>query len=255
MHLILTGATGLVGSAVLDAMIKLPDVSRISVLSRRPVKMAEAANDPRVNVIIHKDFTTYDSSLLEKLSGADGCVWALGISQAQVGKDEYVEITKTYALAAAEAFRTLPASETKPFNFVYVSGEGSTFKPSMFTPLFGRIKGETELALAEMRKQHPAFHASTVRAGFIDKAAQPDIQPFVPVLGYSRVAMEAVLGPVVRNVWKGAWSPTEHLGKFLAEMAMGQYDAASNVAKGYRKLDGGFTVVDNVGFRRLVGLD
>lgn len=87
MHLILTGATGLVGSAVLDSMIKMKDVTKISVLSRRPIKMAEDVKDPRVNVIIHKDFEKYDADLLSQVSGANGCVWALGISQTQVGKE------------------------------------------------------------------------------------------------------------------------------------------------------------------------
>ena len=86
MHLILTGATGLVGSAVLDAMIKTPGISKISVISRRPVKMAEAANDPRVSVILHNDFTNYDA-IMNKLDGAKGCVWALGISQTQVNSE------------------------------------------------------------------------------------------------------------------------------------------------------------------------
>lgn len=87
MHLILTGATGLVGTAVLDAMLKTKGVSKISILSRRPVKMAEDAKDPRVNVIIHKDFEKYDPGLLAQLKDASGCVWALGISQTQVGKE------------------------------------------------------------------------------------------------------------------------------------------------------------------------
>lgn len=89
MHIILTGATGLVGSGALDAMIKMKDVSKISILSRRPVAMAENAKDPRINVILHQDFEKYDSELLSKLKGASGCVWALGISQTQVGS-EYV---------------------------------------------------------------------------------------------------------------------------------------------------------------------
>lgn len=87
MHLILTGATGLVGSAVLDAMIKTKDITKISIISRRPIKMAEDARDPRINVIIHKDFATYDDELLDKVADATGCVWALGISQSQVGKE------------------------------------------------------------------------------------------------------------------------------------------------------------------------
>ncbi len=86
MHLILTGATGLVGSAVLDAMINMKEVSRISILSRRPVKMAEDVNDPRINVILHNDFTEYNADVLAQLSGASGCVWALGTGQNTVTK-------------------------------------------------------------------------------------------------------------------------------------------------------------------------
>jgi hypothetical protein len=97
MHLIITGATGLVGSAVLDAMIKMKDVSKISILSRRPIQMIEGTQDPRINVIIHKDFAKYDSDVLSKLKGANGCVWALGISQTQVGK-EFVSNTISTAL-------------------------------------------------------------------------------------------------------------------------------------------------------------
>jgi NAD dependent epimerase/dehydratase family enzyme len=83
MHLILTGATGLVGTAVLDAMIRTKDITKISVLSRRPVKFT----DDRINVILHKDFASYDGDLLAKLQGAQACVWALGISQSEVSKE------------------------------------------------------------------------------------------------------------------------------------------------------------------------
>lgn len=87
MHLILTGATGLVGTSVLDAMLKMKDITKISLITRRPVKMAEDAKDPRVNVILHSDFERYDQDLLSKVDGAAGCVWALGISQTKAGKE------------------------------------------------------------------------------------------------------------------------------------------------------------------------
>lgn len=86
MHLILTGATGHVGCTVLDAMIKAKDVSKITILSRRPVQAAEDANNPRINVIVHEDFMKYDDALLEQLREADGVVWALGASLAAVGQ-------------------------------------------------------------------------------------------------------------------------------------------------------------------------
>lgn len=96
MHLILTGATGLVGAAVLDNMLAQESISRISILSRRPVQMAEGHEKARV--IIQKDFRIYDEALLEQLKDAQGCVWALGVSQNAVDKEcglqPYIEVSK-----------------------------------------------------------------------------------------------------------------------------------------------------------------
>jgi uncharacterized protein YbjT (DUF2867 family) len=85
MHLVLTGATGLVGSGVLQYMISTPSVSRVSVLSRRPVPQAEGHE--KVKVIIHKDFSSYPSEILSQLKDVDGVVWAQGISVTQVTKE------------------------------------------------------------------------------------------------------------------------------------------------------------------------
>lgn len=85
MHLILTGATGLVGSGVLNQMLKSAAVTKVSVISRRPVPMADG--HAKANVIIHKDFSTYDPTVLEQLRGAQGCVFALGISVSEVSKE------------------------------------------------------------------------------------------------------------------------------------------------------------------------
>lgn len=85
MHLILTGATGLVGAAVLDNMLAQQSISRISILSRRPVAMAEGHD--KAKVIIHNDFGVYSEALLDELRDAKGCVWALGVSQNDVDKE------------------------------------------------------------------------------------------------------------------------------------------------------------------------
>jgi uncharacterized protein YbjT (DUF2867 family) len=85
MHLILTGATGLVGAGVLHNMLNVPAVTKVSILSRRPVPMAEG--HPKANVIIHKDYTNYPLELLSQLEGAQGCVWAQGVSVNDVSKE------------------------------------------------------------------------------------------------------------------------------------------------------------------------
>lgn len=84
VHLILTGATGLVGSGVLHCMLQLEAITKISILSRRPVPQAEG--QAKAQTIIHKDFGTYPPELLAQLQGAEGCVWAQGTSVNNVSK-------------------------------------------------------------------------------------------------------------------------------------------------------------------------
>ncbi|TLS27435.1 hypothetical protein PpBr36_04109 [Pyricularia pennisetigena] len=259
MHTVLTGATGLVGSAVLDAMLSNPAITKITILSRRPVAQATARADPRVSVVLHDDFTSYDddAALRSRLQDARGCVWALGVSQTQVGsRDEYERITKTFALAAARSLGDAARRAGEPFDFVYVSGMGATTTPGRFAQLFARVKGETELGLAALQDENPLLRASSVRAGFVDPAAHGAIAQYLPARPVLTTAMEKVLGPVVRGFWKSAWSPTEHLGRFLTDMAIGKWSEKELVAAGADKIGkGGFLVVENPTFRKLQGLD
>ncbi|KAF2669648.1 putative nucleoside-diphosphate-sugar epimerase [Microthyrium microscopicum] len=249
MHLILTGATGLCGSGVLDAMLRRTDISRITILSRRPVAMATDRKDPRVNVVLHSNFEEYDKELLQQLKGAAGCVWALGISQTQVSKEDYVKITKTFTMAAAEAFQAIETENGKPFNFVYVSGLGATLTPGRFTPIFGRVKGETELALAELRKKNPSFHAMSMRPGGIDSTGHDAINPYVPKLRLFEGTVITLLGPALRVALKSSWSPTPLLGQFLVQMAMGERDDIKGA--GVEKV-GELPIIENSAFRRVL---
>ncbi|KAI1312015.1 hypothetical protein F5Y03DRAFT_341097 [Xylaria venustula] len=254
MHLILTGATGLVGSGVLEAMIKAPGVTKISILSRRPVKMADDAKDPRINVIIQRDFNQYDLETLQQLSGAQGCVWALGISQTQVSKEEYVEITKDYALAASRAFQKLNSPEQgKPFNFVYVSGYGATINPGRFTQAYARVKGETELALADIRRANPSFHASSFRPCAVDGTAHESTKPYrTQPPAYLKAITPLIMGPM-RTLMPSLHSPTEPMGKFLVGMAMGNYEDKMAAAPDIEMV-GAFPILENPAFLRLYGL-
>ncbi|KAI0149242.1 putative nucleoside-diphosphate-sugar epimerase [Pestalotiopsis sp. NC0098] len=252
MHVILTGATGLVGSGALDAMIKMNDITKISILSRRPVKMAEDIKDPRINVIIHKDFESYDDELLSKLKGARGCVWALGISQTQVGPEEYVKITKDFTLEAAKAFGKLGTAE-EPFHFVYVSGGGATTEPGRFTPIFGRVKGQTEVALAELMKATPGLRALSTRPAYVDGSAHAAIKKYLPTKPWSIRLLEPVVGPPIRWGVKSFHSPTEPLGRVLTELALGKHQDQFVAAKDLQMI-GQFPIMENSVLRRLVGI-
>ena len=249
MHLILTGATGLVGSGVLAHILSLPagQVTRLSILSRKPVAMAEAANKPNVKFIQHDDFSSYPAELLQELKGADGVVWALGISQTEVNKEDYIKITKTYTLEAAKAFSGL----SENFKFVYVSGEGATLTPGLFTPLFGRVKGETEAALLEMGKSIPSLKVLSVRPGGVYPYAQPEVLKAIAAKRTSIrfKVVDRVILPILRACYANMVSPTKDLGRVLTDLAMGNGEPLEG-----KGVEGQGRIVTNVGMRRLAGI-
>ncbi|KIW72628.1 hypothetical protein PV04_00810 [Phialophora macrospora] len=264
VHLILTGATGLVGSSVLSHVLSLPPTSKpvidkLSILSRSTSIPWLSATPPpgtpttnthtKIEVIEHRDFSTYPPELLERLKGADACIWALGVSQNDVSKDEYVSITRDYAVEAAKAFATLrdaagvsnsnASADASKFKFIFVSGEGATLHPGPWTPLYGRVKGETERTLLELSKTakySPLLSVYSARPSAVDGANQPWI--WDQVLNTKRTALtrcylKTLMGPI-RWGWAGEaiHSPTEKLGKVLVEMAVSEQTGPFEVGVG-----------------------
>lgn len=73
MRVILAGSTGFIGREVLNQCLKNPSITSILALSRR--ELPSPVNDPRLKVVILKDFASYPDSVLEELAGADACIW------------------------------------------------------------------------------------------------------------------------------------------------------------------------------------
>src|SRR5271163_3928766 len=140
MKILLFGATGSAGSAVLDACLNASIVDEVRVISRRPLMHTH----PKLRTYVHKDFLDY-STVQEAFRSIDACLFCLGISSTQVSKEDYRKITYSYTLAAAEMFKLLcPGAALH-----YISGRG-TSPGSRF--LWSRVKAQTEndlIALVE----------------------------------------------------------------------------------------------------------
>jgi hypothetical protein len=262
VHLILTGATGLVGSSVLSHILSLPPTSKpaidkLSILTRSttipwlsatpPPGTPTANTHTKIEVIEHRDFGAYPPELLARLKGADACIWALGVSQNDVSKDEYVTITRDYAVEAAKAFSTLrsapessnASADASKFKFIYVSGEGATLHPRPWTPIFGRVKGETERTLLELSKTakySPLLSVYSVRPAGVDGANQPWIWDQVlntKRTAFQRLYLKGLMYPIRWGLaGEGFHSPTDKLGRVLVEMAVGEQRGAFEVGVG-----------------------
>ena len=281
VHLILTGATGLVGTAVLHHVLSLPasspiaqSITRLSIISRRPeIPLLQHPQRPtqntvtKVEVIAHKDFLDYEKDgLLEKLKDADdnekiAVIWALGVSQMLTSSEQqYDEITRLYPLKAVEVLASIPA--TKQLNFVYVSGEGANPKPGMFTQLFGRVKGRTETELIQLMDRFPNLRVWNARPGGVDAGAEKS-QAVVNELthqndggtgGQTRLGLgmrigEVVLLPAFRHgIYTGMHSPTGELAKVLVELAVSDGEPSK-----VRGTEANGRTLPNVALRRLGG--
>ncbi len=77
MKIVLTGATGFVGAEVLQQCLANPAISSIVSLSRRPL---DSVSDPKLKVVVLKDFTVYDGEVMKELEGAEACIWWVLVS-------------------------------------------------------------------------------------------------------------------------------------------------------------------------------
>lgn len=72
MKIVLTGATGFIGNEVLQQCLANPAVTSVVALSRRPL---DSISDPKLKVVVLKDFTVYDEDVLKDIEGAEACIW------------------------------------------------------------------------------------------------------------------------------------------------------------------------------------
>jgi len=143
--IIITGANGVAGSGVLKQILSDASVRRVTALSRSPFPEPLVRENPKLEVVLHEDFTNY-ASVSEKLKGHDACFWCLGISQSLVSAEDYIRITNTMAV---EGLKAMHAANPENFTFCFVSGQGADSSEKSWIT-FAKVKGKTENDLKKL---------------------------------------------------------------------------------------------------------
>jgi uncharacterized protein YbjT (DUF2867 family) len=150
---IVTGATGMVGKAVLLECLDSPEVDQVLAVGRRPLGMQH----PKLSERLLADMSD-PSSLADALAGVDACYFCLGVSSMGMSEAEYTRLTYDLTLGFAKAL----AAASPQAVFCYVSGAG-TDSSEKGKRMWARVKGKTENALLRL----PFKAAYNFRPGFI----------------------------------------------------------------------------------------
>ena len=153
MKLLLFGASGMVGQAVLRQALLDPAVTAIRTVGRAAVP----AQHPRLTQCILPNLLDYSPAEPE-LTGFDACIFALGISSVGTPADVYTRVTYDIPIAAATTLARLNPAMI----FVHMSAAGAD-STERSRQAWARVKGRTENAL--LRLPFRAVHI--FRPGFI----------------------------------------------------------------------------------------
>jgi len=199
LHLLITGATGLVGQGVLHEALLAQDIARITVLGRRTT----GRTDPRLRELLVEDFTDLEK-VESSLAGVDACLYCAGAPPLGTPEETYRQVTFAVTTSMARAFaRAAPQGR-----FLYVSGAHAN-PSSIFMPL--RIKGETEVALKKL-----PLRTTMMRPGGV----QPVHGEKSPHAGLA--AMYRIAGPVMGlgvSLAPSLMTTTARLGRAMLAIA------------------------------------
>jgi uncharacterized protein YbjT (DUF2867 family) len=152
VKIIVFGATGMIGQAVLAQCLGDQRIDSVLVVGRTSV----GRQDDKLREILRADFVDF-ADCADDFAGADACFFCLGVSSVRKSEADYRRVTKDITLAAADVM----ARVAPEMVFIYISGMG-TDSTEHGRLMWARVKGETENALLAM-----PFHAYAVRPGFI----------------------------------------------------------------------------------------
>jgi len=201
MHVLLFGATGMIGQGVLHACLADPGVTTVTAIGRTPTGRAHAKL---------REIVTPDVTALRPHEGAladvDACFFCLGVSSAGMTEARYAALTFDLTLAVARTLASLRPAMT----FVYVSGVGTDATERGRT-MWARVKGRTENALLAL---FPA--AYMFRPGFVQ--ALPGTTSRTPLY---RVlyAVGRPIFPLLRRLFPTQVLSADQIGRAMLSVA------------------------------------
>lgn len=201
MKVLVFGATGMIGQAVLRECLQDPGVERVVAVGRQPT----GQRHPKLGDVVVADVADL-LSVEPDLAGFDACLFCLGVSAAGMSEERYTRVTYDLTLSVANTL----ARQNPGMTFLYVSGMG-TDSSERGGSMWARVKGRTENALLRL-----PLRAYMIRPAFV--LPLHGIRSRTPL--YRAVyAVARPLYPLLRRLSPSAVTTTDQLGRAMVAIA------------------------------------
>ena len=206
MKVVVFGATGMVGSGVLQSCLEDARVERVASVGRSPARVTHA----KLHEVVVPDLFDLAEAFGELLD-CDACFFCAGVSAAGMSESDYHGLTYDLTIAVARAVLAVSPNVV----FCYVSGAGTdSSEKGRF--MWARVKGKTENALLRVGFKE----AYMFRPGYIQpmggvRSRTPQYRIFY--------ALMAPLYPLLRRIAPNQMTTSRVLGRAMVEVAARGY--------------------------------
>lgn len=148
MKIILTGATGGIGSALLHHCLIHPSITSVVALTRKPLPFS----DPKLEVILINNFEFIEEGVFNRISDADALLWCMGTSTVNAKVNIEYPIAFRQSLMKAQRKHQSQRQSQKPFQYIHLSGafvERDQDKSLWFLSKNRKFHGVKEIKLLE----------------------------------------------------------------------------------------------------------
>ena len=203
LHVIITGATGMVGEGVLQEALESEAVEKVLVINRKPCGILHS----KLSEVIHDNFFDL-TPIADLLRPYDACFFCLGVSSVGKKEPEFYRLTYTLTLHVA----TLLSQLNPQMTFCYISGAG-TDSSENGKMMWARVKGKTENDLSKL----PFKKVYNFRPGILQPT--PGLKNTLPYYRYINWLL-----PVVNMLAPKYISTLKELGKAMITTASKGYE-------------------------------
>ncbi|KAH6656867.1 hypothetical protein BKA67DRAFT_532110 [Truncatella angustata] len=210
MKLIITGATGFVGSEVVRQALRSNQISSVIAVARKPVESGAGIDTSKLKSVIIKDYADYPEEVKKEFAGADACIWTVAITPTKSKTYPWDEVKRVCQHSTIAGMRAIhEAGPNKPFRFLYVSGvtaeRDQTKKPG-WLPEYTLMRGETETQVLTFAAEH-GYEAAAAKPGLISSnqtVARSILGTFMRVTGaFPNVKVEEIAAAMLQQAVNG----------------------------------------------------